>query len=705
MPLFRPTRPEPRDLILWGAGHAHVDALRRLARRRDAALRVTLLAREPHTPHAGMLPGLIRGDYGFDEAHVDLAPLAAAAGARLIVAEATGLDLVNRCLTFADRPPLPFGLLSINIGGEPQTPDDAAIPVKPVGRLLARLAEVEPHLYPGARLAIVGAGAGGVELALALAHRLAGEVTVALVASDTLPLPDAPPKARALARDALVDAGVEIVSNVQAGAFHEGRLALSDGSYLDAAAVLWATGVVASPILAAAGLACDPSGAIRVDRGLRSLSHPFVFAAGDCATMDGAPRPKAAIWSMRAGPVLARNLPRAARGLDPRPWRPHATAHVILGTGRGGAIAWRNGTTLAGARPWRWKDKLDRRWIDRFRAQALGDTAHKADTLAQPAILPVPADIITRLPRPTGGAGADVISAIAQPPPGFAVMQHVAHLPSCIDDPLAHGQIAAAHALSGLALAGAHPWTATLLLTPGQLAAADVTALLHGAQRVLSAAGCAVTDLRPVAGTEPALGLALTGLVAPDMPVWAGGARDGDALILTKPLGGALVLRAARAGRAKGRWRQAALASMARTNAAAIPVLRAHGASAGTDVMEPGLGASAAAMLTGTGLTTQLVPDHLPVLPGVRELLAGAFPDAELLALPEISGGILAAVPAMLAESCRDELRRAGYASAAIVGHVGAAGLMPMRPFAEPDGSEPVSYSRPAREPELLAVP
>src|SRR4029077_2773050 len=83
-------------LVLLGAGHAHVEVLRRFAMRPEPGVRLTLIGREPETPYTGMLPGLIRGDYSFDEAHIDLAPLAAGAGARLILTEATDIDLVDR---------------------------------------------------------------------------------------------------------------------------------------------------------------------------------------------------------------------------------------------------------------------------------------------------------------------------------------------------------------------------------------------------------------------------------------------------------------------------------------------------------------------------------------------------------------------------------------------------------------------------------
>ena len=216
---------------------------------------------------------------------------------------------------------------------------------------------------PGARLAVVGGGAGGTELALALARRYHERVRVVLVCDAAEPLTGAPSFARSAARTALVDAGVELACGVRAGALSDGRLALSDGSFLEVATALWATGVVGPGFLAASGLACDQAGCIRVNASLRSISHGFVFAAGDCATIEHGARPKAGVWAVRAGAPLAANLRRAARGQTLRSWRPQSNALAIVGLGDGRALAWRNGIAVAGWAVWRWKDWIDRRWM------------------------------------------------------------------------------------------------------------------------------------------------------------------------------------------------------------------------------------------------------------------------------------------------------------------------------------------------------
>ncbi len=247
------------------------------ARRPEQGLRLTLVAREPHTPYSGMLPGLVRGDYGFDQAHIDLAPLAAVSGARLLMAEADGIDLAARLVSIAGRPPIGFDLLSLDVGGLPQMPPDAnGIPVKPIGQFLDRLAALQSALERGARIAVVGAGPAGTELSLALARRFGGaRPDRARRGGTPEPLPTAPDRARTLARAALAEAGVELVCGVQAGALHDGRLLLSDGSALDIEPALWATGVV-GPELPCRSRARLRRGGLRARRSRLAQRQPFV---------------------------------------------------------------------------------------------------------------------------------------------------------------------------------------------------------------------------------------------------------------------------------------------------------------------------------------------------------------------------------------------------------------------------------------------
>jgi selenide, water dikinase len=354
------------DIVLLGAGHAHVEVLRRHALRPMPGVRMTLIAREPHTPYSGMLPGLIRGDYSFGHAHIDCARLAAAAGARMMLAAADGIDLAAGRVLVGDRPSIGYDLLSIDVGGVPVMPAGGGIAVKPIGRFLDRFAAVETHLGSNARIAVIGGGVGGTELALALAVRLRGRARIVLVSRDRLPLAGAPGRARRIALAQLAAMGVELRGDVAALGHADGHLHLSNGDAVPADAALWATGVAAPGFLAQSELACDASGCVRLGLTLRSVSNACVFAAGDCAAVEGAARPKSGVWAVRAGRPLAANLRRAAAGQTLREWRPQRDALVILGLGDGRAVAWRNGITVAGRLAWWWKDRIDRCWMRKY---------------------------------------------------------------------------------------------------------------------------------------------------------------------------------------------------------------------------------------------------------------------------------------------------------------------------------------------------
>lgn len=701
---MQPRVPIATDLVLLGAGHAHVEVLRRFAMKPEPGVRLTLIGREPETPYTGMLPGLIRGNYDFDQAHIDLAPLSAAAGARLFLAEATSIDLVARRVAVAGRPDVPFDLLSIDIGGQPATPGgdlDTApgIPVKPIGQFLARLSALEAELAPGARVAVVGGGAGGTELALALAQRYRERARIVLVCDTAEPLATAPTHARSVARTALVDAGVELTCGVRAGTWADGRLALSDGSFLEVATALWATGVVGPALLAASGLACDAAGCMRVDATLRSVSHDFVFGAGDCAAVEGNARPKAGVWAVRAGRPLTANLRRAAQGQPLRPWRPQSQALAILGLGAGRALAWRNGVAISGRLVWWWKDWIDRRWMRMYQqpmAQMTGDDPMRCGGCGAKVGAEVLAGALADLPRHPGadvliGLDAPDDAAVMLPPPGLAMVQSVDYFRAFIDDPFVFGQIAAAHALSDLHAMGARPWTALAVAAVPYTASVkmrtELADMLHGASDVLAADGCTLVGGHSAEAAEPALGFAVTGLADPAKLLRKSGLRSGDALVLTKPLGTGIVLAAHMRGLARAAWLQAAIDSMRTSNAVASQILREHGAVACTDVTGFGLAGHLLEMLRASGVGAAIWSDRVPALPGALELagtgvestlapenrraLPGGATNARtaLLLDPQTSGGLLAGIAQQRAEQCVAELRAAGIA-AAIVGVV-----------------------------------
>ena len=350
------------ETILLGGGHAHAVALRRLARKPCKALRLTLITRSRRSLYSGMLPGIVRGDYRDEDATLDCGRLAQRAGVRLLVAEAVKLDLEQRSVLLADGRLVGFELLSLDLGGRSK-PIPGALAVRPIEGLLPRLNVLDQSR---GTIAVVGGGPAGTELALALARRWPGRGLM-LLTRGAEPLPGAPEPVRRHALAALEAARIAVRPGCEAVGFGHGRVALADGRSIAAEAALWATGAVGPPLLRECGLALDRLGCVRTDAALRSVSHRFALAAGDCAASDSAPRPKGGVWAVRAGQPLAEALRALAEGRAPPAWHPQRAVLTIMGLGNGRALAWRGKHWLAGRAAWWWKDWLDRRWMRRFR--------------------------------------------------------------------------------------------------------------------------------------------------------------------------------------------------------------------------------------------------------------------------------------------------------------------------------------------------
>jgi selenide,water dikinase len=357
-----------RHLLLLGGGHAHVEVLRQLGGSSLPGWRVTLLTREVMSPYSGMLPGVLAGLYRPAQALIDLPALTARCGVALVVDRAMGLDPATRRVRRADGADLSWDLLSIDTGATPDTSHvpgaaEHALPLKPIDALLPRMQEIIARARPGQPLAVVGAGAAGTEIALALALRLRAALT--LVAGKAGLLPGFPPRMRRLVVHALAQRGVALREGQDAIRISPGRVHFAEGEALAADAVIWAAGAAAAPWLAETGLQRDARGFLRVDDCLRAAGHADIFAAGDVASF-GAGLPKAGVFAVRQGPVLAGNLRAVAEGRAPAPFRPQGDYLRLLSLGDGRAIGTRNGFVIRGRWVWWMKDIIDRRFMARY---------------------------------------------------------------------------------------------------------------------------------------------------------------------------------------------------------------------------------------------------------------------------------------------------------------------------------------------------
>lgn len=708
-----------RDLVLLGGGHAHALALRMLAMRPIEGLRITLVSPATHTPYSGMLPGLIAGHYRFEDTHIDLARLCQWAEVRFVTAEATGVDAFRQRVRLAGRPSLGYDLLSIDIGSQPELESVPgarafAIPVKPVAQLWSRWLALASELADGRprRIAVVGGGAGSVELVLAMAHRLQGApVAFYLVCGTPELLPGYRPAARRAVARALAKAGITVHCGARVTGVKRDGIELDDGRELAQDALFWCTAAAPVPWLQESGLATDARGFLAVDDTLRVEGEAAIFAAGDVATQTRHPRPKAGVYAVRQAPVLAHNLRAQLLGRPLRQHRPQRRFLSLLSLGERRAVADRGLLTASGAWVWRWKDRIDRRFMARF------SDLPEAMLAATPERLP---EAPPRAQAFCGGCGAKVggsalgnafarlrrdypehcpaeaDDAVAMPLPASGrQVQSLDLLRGLVEDPWLMGRLAALHALSDLHACGAQPLSALAALTlpfaSPALQEREIEQLLAGALHEFAAADCRLLGGHSLQGPELALGFAVQGepMAADGCLLPKRGLAAGDRLILCKPLGTGTLFATHMQARADGRDIAAALESMLLSNATAARLAVAAGVSAATDITGFGLAGHLREMLL-PGQSASLDLAALPVLPGAlrclengilstaqadNEALAKLPPGADstrrqLLCDPQTCGGLLLGAPPAAADDLLRQLRDAGYHQAAVIGEV-----------------------------------
>lgn len=717
---MQPQIPLTRDLVLIGGGHTHALVLRMWGMRPVPGVRLTLINPLPTAAYSGMLPGHIAGHYARDELQIDLVKLARHAGARLILGRAAGIDREARRVIVPGRPDVAYDIASIDIGITADMPAlpgfvEHATPAKPLDAFADRWDDFVRAVAAGQiapRVAVIGAGVAGVELALAARHRLGEAAEIAVIERARALSAVGRGAANAL-RAHLRNARIPLKEDMAVTGVERGGVRLADGHLEPAAFVIGTAAARAQTWLSETGLALN-EGFVAIGPTLQSITDPAIFACGDIAHMAYAPRSKAGVFAVRQAPVLLHNLVAALTGKGRmQSYRPQKDYLKLISTGFKGAVADKWGLPLDGAWLWRWKDRIDRRFMARFQdlptmpapalpadiAAGVAEELGKGKPLCGGCGAKVgQADLhaaLAGLPRPTrpdvlSGPGDD--AAIIALGKGYQVLT-TDHIRAFTEDPWLLTRITAVHAMGDVWSMGARPQTALAQVILPRMAprlqTETLREIMSAAAETFGAEGADVVGGHTSLGAELTVGFTVTGLAA-NRPVDQAGAKPGDWLIMTKPIGTGVILAAEMARAAPGAVVAGALASMMRPQGAAARILGA-GARAMTDITGFGLAGHLMAMLDASGVAARISLAHVALLPGAEALseaghgstllpanraaMARMFltesPRADLLFDPQTAGGLLAAVPADKAMDLVRRLREAGE-PASIIGEVTA---------------------------------
>ncbi len=723
-------------IVLLGIGHtnAHVLKMWRMYPLPDAEL--VCVNNFPIATYSGMLPGVLSGQYEPGRMEIDLVRLCAANQARLILDQVVGLDRERRELLFADRPPLPYDALSVGIGSVPRKVPgvDAAthvLAIKPMQtfrpRLRAALAALSTSLPPRPiRIAIVGGGAGGVEIACCLPGQfepiLGGrQVDLRLVHGGPHILEGMRPKTVNRVLSLLQRRGVRLEPGSRVTRVEEQRLCLEDGSDVAADLVIWATTAVAPPLLSDLGLPVDERGFLLTRATLQSTADERIFAVGDSGTVGDEPRPKSGVFAVRHGPILWQNLGHLLAHKPLITFRPQREFLKLLNLGDGTAVGeWRH-WTFQGRWVWRWKDHIDTNFMKMY--QDYRPMSEDEETASQdlPAM---------RCLGCGGKVASSVLSSVLQEletierhevlqglsqPDDAAVLDlggqrrtvvTTDFFAAPLDDDYVSGRIAALNALSDAWAMGAEPLAALTMATiptgseRGQRWL--LQSLLAGALREFRQAHTALVGGHTIEGPRTTIGFTIIAQASAESTWQKSGLQADDTLLLTKPIGTGILLAAHMQARCQAAWYLALVKSLLTSNQVAAEIGARFELTAATDITGFGLAGHLLEMLTASRMHADLRLDAIPLLPGAAELAAAGVastlapanrragesmqiaprlrqdPRLELLFDPQTSGGMLFAAPGDRWQGLERALQEAGV-PVAMVGHVRHAAEGPVR--------------------------
>ncbi|MFK7823206.1 MAG: selenide, water dikinase SelD [Oligoflexales bacterium] len=669
-----------KDIFLAGGGHAHALVIKKYAMNPWPGVRLNLISDCYQTPYSGMLPGLVAGDYHFDEAHIDLARLCQWSQVRFFHGKIKDIDFSLQTVISDEHPPLHWDIISINTGSTPSLPEapgfkEFSTPIKPITHFLSRLKsfikQLQSNTLPDPSVFILGAGVAGIEIAFSLRARFSKlspkqKVKIQIIHSKNQVLPELSGSARKLMEKELAKSDIVITYNTKVEHLTADSITLQGHANFPCQLCIVCSHAQAPHWPSKSGLKVDENGFILVNQNLQSISHPAVFAAGDIAQVSGQPLPRAGVYAVRQAEPLATNLLRAISHQSLIKFKPQKSFLKLIGTGNGKALAAKGAVHFYGKTPWKLKRSIDQKFMQKLGPDStwLSDMQERkppakysltlqtehAKTLALASMRcsgcaakwdeGVLSDILNSIrsnPKLriclTSPDDPQIFlkpddAAVFTPVPGFDMAQSIDFMPCITSDPYLFGRILVNHSFNDIYAMGGKPHSAqALIMLPyaaKKIAASDGKLLMQGIATQLIKLGSEIKLIggHTCEGSPMSAGIVCNGLVKPGSSLSKAGLTAGDKLILSKPLGTGVIFAAAMRLAAHSQWLDSAINSMLVDHSfMSEPHAKFPGGGA-TDISGFGLLGHLLEMQFMSNKNVILYLDQIPLLPGVEDCLA-----------------------------------------------------------------------------------
>jgi selenide,water dikinase len=637
-----------------------------------------------------MIPGYLAGVYNYDEIHIDLFRLTTFADVRFVVDEVIGLDLKQRKIFLKSTGSLDFDLISINIGTTPYSLREASerfTPIKPIHRFLKVFDQImaRQDLHS---IAVVGAGASGVELALNLSARLPS-AKITLIHASAKILETFPDSVSKILLGELISRRIELKLETVILEEQNGTL-IADGWRAEFDHIFWTTSPKAPDWIGASGLAVDDRGFIEINSSMQSINHTDVFAAGDVSSLKEYRLAKSGVYAVRAAKYLFFNMRAWIQNRPLKQWMPNLSPLALIGLNGKSAVLSKGNFGFRAKVLWKLKDSIDRRFMAQFEnlpsmssQVPCGGCAAKVSPTALASLL-----------KKEIRLGISSEDAALLEFENFNIISSMDRITSLVSDPFVFGKIAVMHAVSDIYASGGKPKymqvAVELPRSTTDLHFRDLPRLMEGMAEGAKDLGTEIKGGHSGLGQEFAVTVSVTGTLGRTSSKKRFGRPD-DVLILTKPLGTGILFAGLMQQKSKGPWIQSAIDSMLKSNKDFAQIFEDLGVVSQTDVTGFGLLGHLLEVLKGQ-LSAELHYSKIPRFAGVDELISAGvrstayeqnsifldhlhgshLPDGipYLLCDPQTSGGLLVSLPHNLLDELWHQVDRLGLVRPWVIGRL-----------------------------------
>ena len=625
-----------KHIVLIGIGHTNAHIVRMWGMNPIPDTDLTCISDAGIATYSGMLPAVLAGQIPPSDMQIDLVRLCSSVGARLITDPVKGIDHNRREVTFDDRPPVGFDVLSIGIGSVPtirgvEISGDSLIKIKPMQTFLQRLKEKVVKLHDhidgqrDLKVTVVGSGAAGIEIFLCLPNFLREHVGDAF----ELQLVTRSEKILPSVGDAMRDKTLEVISNrgqtvvTQKGVTKvvDGQITLSDNTTLDADLVVWATGASAPDNLQRFAMPLTDNGFIATNQALQSTGRRNCFAVGDTGTIVDERLPKAGVYAVRQGPILWENLHRSLESKTLKQYKPQRSFLRLLNTGDGSAIGQWKGRAFSGGWVMRLKEFIDGRFMEKYQVGEMMADGDDGEMQCRGCGCKLGADALDAALDSTVPL-ADAATIDEQP--GKTILASTDFFTSPLQDAYLAGRIAALHSASDIIATGGRATHAlgNVVLPEGSEATQQRTLgdFVAGARREFNAMGAEIVGGHTIVGPRMEIGFTVIGNTDSET-LRKGKLQPGDSLFVTKPLGIGVLLAAHMRSKCSSQHYQGVLDALLIRQHDFVDIAKAVQINAVTDVTGFGLAGHLIEMLQESGVSAEVDVSDIPVLDGVTQYI------------------------------------------------------------------------------------